>query len=91
MKKSVAGACALALVALLAGGAAGAGKAGDRCCAHSFLGQGRRARRAWSTTYHDGSGTGSSRQQAERSAIVSWSEFTAWEYGTPWGRYSQSR
>ena len=39
--------------------------------------------------YHDGSGTGSSRQQAERSAIVSWSEFTAWEYGTPVGALFQ--
>jgi hypothetical protein len=38
--------------------------------------------------FHDGSGTGPTRAQAERAAIRSWAEFTAWEYGTPWGRYS---
>jgi len=38
--------------------------------------------------FHDGSGTGRTKREAERAAIVAWSEFTAWEYGTPWGRYA---
>jgi hypothetical protein len=38
--------------------------------------------------FHDGSGTGPTRGTAERAAIRSWAEFTAWEYGDPWGRYS---
>jgi hypothetical protein len=38
--------------------------------------------------FHDGSGKGPARAQAERVAIRSWAEFTAWEYGESWGRYS---
>jgi hypothetical protein len=38
--------------------------------------------------FHDGSGTGPTRAMAERAAIRAWVEFTAWEYGSPWGRYS---
>jgi hypothetical protein len=38
--------------------------------------------------FHDGSGTGRSKREAERAAIAAWSEFTAWEYGAPWGRYA---
>jgi hypothetical protein len=37
---------------------------------------------------HYGSGNGTTRAQAARAAIRSWAEFTAWEYGDPWGRYS---
>jgi hypothetical protein len=37
--------------------------------------------------YHDGSGTGASRASAQSAAIRSWAEFTAWEYGSSWGRY----
>jgi hypothetical protein len=37
--------------------------------------------------YHDGSGTGASRSSAQAAAIRSWAEFTAWEYGSSWGRY----
>jgi hypothetical protein len=38
--------------------------------------------------FHHGSGNGPTRAQAARTAIRSWAEFTAWEYGDPWGRYS---
>lgn len=38
--------------------------------------------------YHDGSGSGSSRSAAQAAAIRSWAEFTTWEYGSSWGRYS---
>jgi hypothetical protein len=37
--------------------------------------------------FHYGSGNGPTRAQAARAAIRSWAEFTAWEYGDPWGRY----
>ncbi len=38
--------------------------------------------------FHNGSGNGETRPQAERAAIQSWVDFTAWEYGGVWGRYS---
>jgi hypothetical protein len=38
--------------------------------------------------FHYGSGNGHTRARAERAAIRSWAEFTAWEYGDLWGRYS---
>jgi hypothetical protein len=37
--------------------------------------------------YHDGSGSGASKAAAQASAIRSWADFTAWEYGSSWGRY----
>jgi hypothetical protein len=40
--------------------------------------------------FHDGSGTGKSRAQAERAAIQSWADFTAWEYSPIWGRFSNA-
>src|SRR5262245_33319512 len=38
--------------------------------------------------FHYGSGNGPSRALAERAATRSWADFTAWEYGDAWGRYS---
>lgn len=38
--------------------------------------------------FHDGSGSGRTRAAAERAAIQSWSDFTAWEYSPRWGRFS---
>jgi hypothetical protein len=38
--------------------------------------------------FHYGSGNGPTRAQAERAGIRSWADFTAWEYGDSWGRYS---
>jgi hypothetical protein len=40
--------------------------------------------------FHSGSGSGKTRAQAERQAIQAWVDFTAWEYGSSWGRYSLS-
>ena len=37
--------------------------------------------------FHDGSGSGSTRGQAQAAAIRSWIDFTAWEYGSRWGSY----
>jgi Neuraminidase (sialidase) len=38
--------------------------------------------------FHDGSGTGRNKKEAEAAAIRAWADFTAWEYGTPWARYA---
>jgi hypothetical protein len=38
--------------------------------------------------FHSGNGNGATRAQAERQAIQSWADFTAWEYGSSWGRYT---
>jgi hypothetical protein len=37
--------------------------------------------------FHDGSGIGKSRKQAEAEAVRAWAEFTAWEYGLHWASY----
>jgi hypothetical protein len=38
--------------------------------------------------FHSGTGNGATRAQAERQAVQAWADFTAWEYGISWGRYS---
>jgi hypothetical protein len=37
--------------------------------------------------FHSGDGHAATRAQAARQAIESWTDFTAWEYGTAWGHY----
>jgi hypothetical protein len=37
--------------------------------------------------FHEGSGVGKTRKEAEDVATRSWIEFTAFEYGTVWGNY----
>lgn len=87
MKKSGAVACALALFGLPAGSASAQQSAETGVAQiHEWVKVGRKS--CMVDHYHDGNGNGRTRALAERSAIVSWSEFTAWEYGTPWGRYS---
>lgn len=39
---------------------------------------------------HYGSGSGNSRQAAERSAIGSWAGFTDFEYGSAWANFSKA-
>jgi len=53
---------------------------------HSWVRSGGRT--CMADHYHDGSGTGRTRAQAQAAAIRAWAEFTAWEYGSRWGRYS---
>jgi hypothetical protein len=53
---------------------------------HSWIKVGRKT--CLADHFHDGSGTGASRRQAQAAAIGAWTDFTAWEYGTSWGRYS---
>lgn len=89
MKKSAASACALALFGLLAGSAsAQQGAETGVAQIHTWVKVGRKT--CMLDHYHDGNGDGATRAQAEKSAIVSWSEFTAWEYGSPWARYSNA-
>jgi hypothetical protein len=39
---------------------------------------------------HYGSGSGNSRQAAERSAIGSWAGFTSFEYGSAWANFGKA-
>jgi hypothetical protein len=111
MKGSVAGACALVLVALFAGADAAQsqdmGIARIRTWIKDAIGFVRSPRwtretgiaeiHTWVKVggktcmldhFHYGSGNGPTRARAERAANRSWAEFTAWEYGVHWGRYS---
>jgi hypothetical protein len=53
---------------------------------HSWVKTGRRT--CLADHFHNGSGKGPTRAQAERAAVQSWVDFTAWEYGGSWGRYA---
>jgi hypothetical protein len=86
MKTCVASACGLVLVAMLAGNASAQGDETGIASIHQWVKVGRRT--CMLDHFHDGAGNGRTRQQAERAAINSWSEFTAFEYGSIWGRYS---
>lgn len=91
MRKSVVGACVLALVGTL-GTAEAQSRRGQQAQEtgmaqiHQWVKVGRKT--CMLDHFHDGSGNGSTRKQAERAAIAAWAEFTAWEYGSPWGRYA---
>jgi hypothetical protein len=37
--------------------------------------------------FHDGSGIGANRKEAEAKAVQAWIDFTAWEYGSTWGSF----
>ena len=76
---------ALAL-ALLAGAAAAQSQETGIAEIHAWVKVGRKT--CMLDHFHDGNGTGRTRAEAERAAIKSWIEFTAWEYGNPWGRYT---
>ena len=55
---------------------------------HEWVRVGRKTCMASHT--HDGAGTGKTKKAAEKAAIQSWESFTRWEYGPPWGRFSES-
>lgn len=40
--------------------------------------------------WHSGSGTGGSKAAAQRAAMRSWVDFTNFEYGSVWARYSRA-
>lgn len=87
MRTFTVGACALAL-ALLAGGAVAQSQETGLAEIHTWVKVGRKT--CMLDHFHDGSGTGPTRAVAERAAIHAWAEFTAWEYGPHWGRYSMA-
>ena len=79
----------LALIAMILIGAAPAAKADDSGLAsiHDWKTEpGRRV--CMSDHFHDGSGTGATRKEAEAAARSSWVSFTIFEYGTDWGSYA---
>ena len=86
MRKCVASACALAMVAIGTGNAAAQGGETGVAAIHQWVKVGRKT--CMVDHFHDGNGTGTNRRQAEQAAIRSWAEFTAWEYGGVWGRYA---
>jgi hypothetical protein len=86
MRKCVAGALALTLLAVCAGQAAAQGDETGVASIHELVKVGRKT--CMLDHFHDGSGSGATRRQAEQAAIQSWVEFTAFEYGDAWGRYS---
>lgn len=87
MRRFGAGVCLLVMGVLL--GAAGSAQADDEtgiAGIHSWVKMGRKT--CLADHFHTGNGTGATRTQAERQAIQSWVDFTAWEYGSAWGRYT---
>lgn len=86
MRKVGVSGCAVALSILL--GAMGMAEADETGVAgiHSWVKVGHKT--CLLDHFHDGSGSGPTRTAAERQAIQSWVDFTAWEYGSSWGRYS---
>jgi len=87
MRKFVVGAVALAVLPLAAEAAAESQETG-LAEIHAWVRVGGKT--CMLDHFHDGSGTGRTRAQAQRAAIRSWAEFTAWEYGDAWGRYSMA-
>jgi hypothetical protein len=81
---------ATVLAAASAGWAARPAHADDTGIAaiHSWVKVGRKT--CMVDHFHEGSGTGKTRQKAETGAKQSWTDFTAWEYGSDWARYSIS-
>lgn len=78
-----------ALIAMMMIGAASTVKADDSGLAsiHDWKNEsGRRV--CMSDHFHDGSGSGPTRKEAEAAARSSWASFTIFEYGTDWGSYT---
>ena len=83
--RQIFGACVLAAgFGVMAGGEAAAQGLSDL---HSHVRVGNRV--CFADHFHTGnSGGQSSRRAAERAAIQSWQDFTGFEYGAAWGRFS---
>jgi hypothetical protein len=86
MRKNGALGCALAVAALM--GAGGPLQAEETGVAgiHSWVKVGHKT--CLADHFHSGNGSGKTRSMAEKAAIQSWADFTAWEYGSSWGRYT---
>jgi hypothetical protein len=75
----------LAVIALV--GISGAGLADESGLAgiHTWVRVGRKI--CMADHFHNGSGKGASRKQAEVAAISDWASFTSFEYGSSWGHF----
>jgi hypothetical protein len=78
--------CALAVGVLIGGGVPARAEETGMASIHTWVKAGRKT--CLADHFHNGSGSGKTRSQAERQAIQAWADFTAWEYGSTWGRYS---
>lgn len=84
---AVAAGAALLISFLLAGAPVRAQETG-LASIHEWTRVGRKT--CMASHFHNGTGSGKTKKDAERAAIESWSSFTIWEYGPPWGRWSLS-
>ena len=50
----------------------------------------KRGTMCMATHFHDGSGNGGTRKEAENAAVRAWREFTSFEYGSDWDSYKRS-
>ena len=75
-----------AVAVLAAIPAARAGETGLAAIHDSAMTSGNRL--CMTSHFHEGTGTGSSRKEAEEGAKQSWISFTAFEYGSDWGSYN---
>jgi hypothetical protein len=78
--------CALALSVAVGAGAGAQAEETGMAGMHDWVKV--RGRTCFADHFHSGNGTGSTRAQAEKQAIRAWVDFTAWEYGSTWGRYA---
>ena len=88
MRKGCWSVSALALALLLTPGAAAVAQESGLAGMHSWVRVGGRT--CMLDHFHDGSGSGATRAAAQRAAIRSWIDFTAWEYGSRWGSWGAS-
>ena len=86
-KASAIVACALALAGIAASGQAVAQETG-LAGMHSWVRVGGRT--CMADHYHDGAGSGPTRNAAQRAAVNAWIDFTAWEYGSRWASFGAS-
>jgi len=73
---------------LLAAGAGGAAYADDTGFAYAHDLRKEGGRLCMSDHYHSGSGAGRSKPAAQAAAVRSWADFTNFEYGSAWARWS---
>jgi len=87
--KLICGAAAVALLMLCPAAPVFADDTGVATALHDARRE--RGKLCLSSHFHDGYSSGQrSKKQAERVAITAWAEFTAFEYGTDWARWSRA-
>jgi hypothetical protein len=87
MRKAFVCACAVALAWGISVGSAAAQEVG-LAGLHTWVRAGGKT--CMLDHFHDGSGSGATRAQAQAAAVRSWIDFTAWEYGRRWGSFANA-